>query len=254
MSLIRMQDIAGCRAVLKNIEQVKKCAKKLKESRMRHILKREDDYILSPKSSGYRSYHLVYEYVSDRNTTYNGLRIEIQLRTKLQHSWATAVETIGTFLKSSLKSSEGSDEWLYFFSLVSAIFADKEKSPLSRDIKMEKKELLEKIKQLSKKLEVEEKLNMYRTMLKVTRDSMSKKMKYVLLALDINARKLTLTGFLDKDKANKEYLEHEKKYADNSMIDIVLVSTESIRTLALAYPNYFLDTGYFLEQLKEICE
>ncbi|MCK5617506.1 hypothetical protein KAR91_87390, partial [Candidatus Pacearchaeota archaeon] len=47
MSLVRMQDIAGCRAVLDNIEQVKECAKNLKESRMRHVLRREDDYILN---------------------------------------------------------------------------------------------------------------------------------------------------------------------------------------------------------------
>ena len=253
MSLVRMQDIAGCRAVLDNIEQVKECAKNLKESRMRHVLRREDDYILNPKLSGYRSHHLVYEYVSDRNLTFNGLKIEIQLRTKLQHSWATAVETIGTFLKSSLKSSEGPDEWLYFFSLVSAVFAKKEGSPVAKNIRMEKEESLIEIKQLNKKLEVEEKLNMYRSMLKVTRKSMTKKMKYVLLALDISTRTLTLTGFQDKERATERYLEDEKKYKDNPMVNIVLVSTESVRMLTLAYPNYFLDTEYFLEQLKEIC-
>ncbi len=45
------------------------------------------------------------------------LLIELQLRTRLQHEWATAVETMGTFLQSSLKSSQGPEEWLDFFSL-----------------------------------------------------------------------------------------------------------------------------------------
>ena len=43
--------------------------------------------------SGYRGVHLIYRYNSDRKTEYNTLLIEMQLRSQLQHAWATAVET-----------------------------------------------------------------------------------------------------------------------------------------------------------------
>ena len=51
-----------------------------------------DDYITTPKDSGYRGVHLIYRYYSDKNETFNGLKIEVQIRTALQHAWATAVD------------------------------------------------------------------------------------------------------------------------------------------------------------------
>src|SRR3546814_3079796 len=66
-----------------------------------------DDYIRSPKSSGYRSIHLVLKYKSKKYPEYNNLLLEVQIRTHAQHSWATAVETVGAVLGQALKSSEG---------------------------------------------------------------------------------------------------------------------------------------------------
>ena len=53
--------------------------------------------------------------------------IEVQFRTKLQHTWATAVEMMGIYTKSNLKSSQGNKDILRFFLLVSSIFAMIEK-------------------------------------------------------------------------------------------------------------------------------
>ena len=53
---------------------------------------RSTDYIENPKSSGYRSIHYIYKYSSNIQD-YDGLKIELQIRTRLQHSWAMAVET-----------------------------------------------------------------------------------------------------------------------------------------------------------------
>ena len=115
MKLSQMQDIAGCRAVVQSATEVYELVELYKKSDIKHKLLSVDDYINMPKSSGYRSVHLIYGYYSDRKTTYNGLKVEVQLRTGLQHAWATAVETVGTFLKQALKSSQGHVEWLRFF-------------------------------------------------------------------------------------------------------------------------------------------
>src|SRR5262245_31879637 len=79
MKLSRMQDIGGCRAVVRDVTTVRKLARLYAVSAMKHRLARVDDYIQHPKESGYRGIHCVYIYFSDRKTTYNGLRIEMQL-------------------------------------------------------------------------------------------------------------------------------------------------------------------------------
>jgi len=57
------------------------------------------------------------------------LFVELQLRIKLQHAWATAVETMGTFLGQGLKARQGESHGLRFFDLVSFAFAHIEKAP-----------------------------------------------------------------------------------------------------------------------------
>jgi hypothetical protein len=71
---------------------------------------------MNPQKSGYRGIHLVYRY-NGRKTEYNGLKIEIQIRTVIQHAWATAVETVGMFTQQALKSSQGEQDWLRYFAL-----------------------------------------------------------------------------------------------------------------------------------------
>jgi len=101
MQLSRMQDIGGVRAVVNSIKEVRALQSEYQDTkRFTHKLARENDYILDPKTDGYRGVHLVYKYNNTlaRNglaAQYKGLAIELQIRTKLQHTWATAVETMG---------------------------------------------------------------------------------------------------------------------------------------------------------------
>jgi hypothetical protein len=94
MNMSQMQDIGGCRAVVSNVAHVRALLEVYQKSSLKHKLMRIDHYIDHPQVSGYRGVHLIYRYFSDRKTTYNGLQIEIQLRSQLQHAWATAVETV----------------------------------------------------------------------------------------------------------------------------------------------------------------
>ena len=107
VTLTQMQDIGGCRAVLANSQQVTRIVAEGYEGNndLRHTLVRKDDYISSPRDSGYRGVHLIWKYKSDRNEVYNDLKVEMQLRSSPQHAWATAVETTGTFIQQALKSS-----------------------------------------------------------------------------------------------------------------------------------------------------
>jgi hypothetical protein len=82
---------------------------------------------------------------------YIGRRIEIQIRTRLQHSWATAVEAIGLFRGENLKGNQGSKEWLRFFKLMSAEFAEAEGCTVHPDMQPHSARVPE-IKELDKVL------------------------------------------------------------------------------------------------------
>ncbi|MEA1894581.1 MAG: RelA/SpoT domain-containing protein [Euryarchaeota archaeon] len=110
MKFSRMQDIGGLRVVVATLKRVYELEESYKQSRFKHKLVTERDYIQNPKSSGYRSVHMVYKYHNDSAAAYDGLLLELQIRTRLQHAWATAAETMGTFINYALKSSEGPEE------------------------------------------------------------------------------------------------------------------------------------------------
>ena len=111
MSLKTMQDIGGCRAVFSNEKKLRKTVRELKrhpEFRIPNGGYRAKDYIKTPKADGYRSYHLVGKFTAADGTSKS---IELQLRTQIQHYWATAVEIVDLFTGQALKSNQGDPEW-----------------------------------------------------------------------------------------------------------------------------------------------
>lgn len=90
--------------------------------------------IQKPKNDGYRCLHQVFKYYSENNAEINGLQVEIQIRTNLQHAWATAVETLGLLEKTSFKTGEWTPEYSQFFKLASALFSYYEKQAMMNTI------------------------------------------------------------------------------------------------------------------------
>lgn len=250
-TLTRFQDIGGCRAVVTNLSQVLELRDRYRRSRMKHKLVRERDYIAQPRTSGYRCIHLVYRYVGRAGSAYDGLQIEIQLRTRLQHAWATAVETVGTMLEQSLKSSEGSADWLRFFALVGSAFAFVERTPAVAETPASPGDLAGEIKRLQAKLKVKETLDTYRHALKATEQQRTGESALYLLSLDPAAKQLTVTayGAGEMMAATDAYAEAERDLALRPGAQVVLVGSRSLTALRKAYPNYFLDTELFLSQL-----
>ena len=181
MKLSRMQDVAGCRAIVRSPEAVRELWRAHRGSRMKHKLIREVDYIQWPKASGYRGIHLVYRYRSDKNDTYNGLQVEIQLRSTLQHAWATAVETAGAIRNQALKSSEGNAGWLRFFTLAASWLAIRERSPTVPETPSEPVELRETLMGLARELNVVDTLDDYRTFINYTEKRFPPHCRYFLL-------------------------------------------------------------------------
>lgn len=254
ITLSEMQDIGGCRAVLSSVEEVRKLVDFYhKTSRIKHDLLNTDDYITNPKKSGYRGVHLIYRYFSDKNkTAYNGLKIEMQIRSKYQHAWATAVETVGTFIGEPLKSSIGNSDWLRFFTLMGSVIAMREKTQLVRKTPISRKELISELTKYADQLDVARRLNGYASALKYIKNDVEDAHWY-LLRLDPSKQELMISGFKhDQHKqAEEESAKAEQMVRENPGTDAVLVSVDSLAALEHAYPNYFADTGIFLELVNQ---
>lgn len=255
MDLYRMQDLGGCRVIVDSLDEVYAAISNYKNSRIRHILKREYDYIQEPKDSGYRSYHMVYQFHSDKKETYNkNMLIEIQFRTKLQHTWATALEMMGIYTKSQLKAGIGDKDVLRFFVLVSSVFAKMEYAPIVPNTIDDYNKLIEEIKSIDKNHHILEKLEHLSYVAHyMNKNEMTKrKFSYYLLTMNSNYKEVKIHMYSPKEAelAISAYNEIEK--TGNDYLDTVLVSATSIDSLKIAYPNYFTDISGFIEMMKRI--
>ncbi len=255
MKLWDMQDIGGCRAIVPDLNYVEHVVNTFKSSRIRHSLTHEDDYIQQPRDSGYRSRYLVYRYISDRNEIYNGLKVEVQIRTPIQHAWATTVETVDAFTQQALKSSMGKRDWERFFQLMGTEMALLEDTPPVPGTPTDSRELRQELKACADELQVLTTLARFRMALSVTRyqSAKGKNAAFFLLSLDNTAEHLRVTGYSRREsiEATKAYSNREKEIRNLKGRDTVLVSVDSIRNLQQAYPNYFADTAMFAHILKE---
>ena len=114
MRFSRMWDIAGCRCILQQSDDVFKIKKYLKKDPNIEIVK-ESDYITKPKDDGYRSLHLFVKHKC------SDVVIEIQLRKLVHHNWATLVEISDLLFDSKLKEYGDNKELQRFHYLLSDI-------------------------------------------------------------------------------------------------------------------------------------
>ncbi len=253
MNLSRMEDIGGCRAVVANAKQVYKVYEKLISCRTKNDLYRERDYIANPKESGYRGIHLVYKYNGSKEK-YLGIPVELQIRSKIQHSWATAVEVVGTFTKQALKASKGDTIWLNYFKYASAEFAKLE--GYKPGAMFEDVNTYEKLNELSSKLDVDNRLRAFNVAVEtLTKDEERGAGYYILLLnLDENLIRIRRYNKSQLSEATDFYDTEEEKYKNDNSKDLVMVSAKSLKDLKKAYPNYFSDTVEFSKNISKVHE
>lgn len=258
MQLSRMQDIGGLRAVVKNMDDVNRLKKiYLSDKRVGHKLTRQDNYITKPKLDGYRSIHLIYKYFNNKNHDYDGLLIELQIRTKFQHIWATAVETMGTYLGQKLKSGQGDAKWREFFLISSAAFTYLEKTPkIPQYNKLNKEETYHELIKVEKELNALHIMRNYGLALKVVENKIGKANYYHLIILNSLKGTVAVKSYPKNaiQRASKDYLAIEKRIQNGEQIETVLVSAGDFRELKKAYPNYFFDMQGFIKNIEKIIQ
>ena len=271
MQLNRMQDIGGCRAIIsteKKLRKIVRALKKAPELKGAGKIVRVTDYITSPKDDGYRSIHLVGKFPDNNESQRN---IEIQIRTRIQHYWATAVEIVDLFTGQALKSNQGDPEWKDFFAAVSRQFALMESvhifSQLDYQIQFDKFSNIIRSNEnlmsdcfdtqlLSKSVGAARRLEAFSNSLKIIDDRLSdlQGSGYVLLKIDTVNRSVSSRMYASRDSiaAEKAYIELEKETIDDPRTVVALVSSAAVGGIKAAYPNYFADSTEFLKLLNLI--
>lgn len=268
MQLSRMQDVGGCRAIISTEKKLRKIVRELKktsELKGANGIVRTTDYIASPKDDGYRGVHIVGKFPDGKGASRN---IEIQVRTRIQHYWATAVEIVDLFTGQALKSNQGDPEWKEFFASVSRQFALMESVHIFSQLEYQRQyENYSRIinqsealfsdcsdaQQLAKLVSAARTLEAFSNSLKIIDDRLSELpgSGYVLLKIDTVNRSVSSGMYANKDSvaAEKAYIELEKATIDEPRTVVALVSSAAVGGIKAAYPNYFADSTEFLKLL-----
>ena len=116
--LSQLQDIGGCRIIVENNNVTDELVRFIHKRLVRNkffVIKKETDYRETGRdTTGYRAYHIIIER--------NGYKLEIQIRTRLQHYWAESIERASVIYREHLKEMEGDPAVLKYFKLTSDLF------------------------------------------------------------------------------------------------------------------------------------
>ncbi len=246
MNVTSMHDLGGCRVVLPDVEQVDDLVHRLKSTtRARNAIVKEYDYLREapgPQPTGYRGVHLVYEYRASK-AAYVGHKVEVQIRTELQHMWATAVETLDLFGGTRLKYGEGDSDHSRFFLIASSLMALQEQLPQPEGAPGTARQLRDELHDLDNRLGISRRLTNYAAFVRHS-DSALGRSTSLILELRLVEQALYVSYFETNAEAADKLAEIELRNDDN--IDAVLVTMSKLSQLRTAYPNYFADTTNFV--------
>lgn len=232
----RMWDISGCRCIVDNDRQVYKLEKLLAKN---FNVRKRKDYIQNPKENGYKSLHLYLQSKNDDKV------IEVQLRNRIDHNWATLVEITDLIFDSKLKEY-GNDKKLEKFLFY-----------LSK-----RKEIT-----FSEKLYIAKTLKEYDFFGKLsavfTRNYLEVRKRWLELELFYNHKFFLIETRKDKipkidsfNTFNKAESEYFKRYLKNDKSNIVLthLTKPSYKNISSAYSNYILTVHSVLDDINIILD
>jgi putative GTP pyrophosphokinase len=250
MQLSRMDDVAGCRLIFRNMKDLYTFREIFHEARFYHHLRNDVhkyDYIKKPKLTGYRGVHDVYEYDvnSEAGRSLKGLMVEIQYRTNIQHAWATAVEIIGFITESQPKFQEGDTRYHDAMALTSEILARSFEGLKGPFPEMSDVDLVKSFLSTNDELGL---LNMLQGLNAADTEVTTNRNAILIFS---ESGDLEIQTYRDATEALRALFELEKERPNN---DIVLVRADSSEDVRLAFKNYFSDAQDFIRLVETGCE
>lgn len=237
--LSQMQDLAGCRLIVPHDDDVRRMANEIGAAGV-SIRK---DYLTVPQDSGYRGMHLICRHDA---AGYQGLRVEIQIRSRLQHAWATGVETYDLIARGNLKAGEGKAEERRYFQILSALM-----NPGLED----ERTLREELQAIDRQLNIYHRLRAAENSMFI-QDSDKQICRAGSCLLTVNTEEQTIN--LEVYSAQEEAAAADKYTELESPGQVgriyLLARAASREHLEIAFPNYFSGIREFMAQLKGLLQ
>ncbi len=246
MKLARMDDIAGCRLIFQDIKNLRSFREKFLLARFNHVHKNhidKYDYIKTPKATGYRGIHDVYEYNVRSNVGQHlkGLLVEIQYRTRIQHAWATTVEVIGHITTSQPKFERGDIRYQEAMALASEVLARAHERLMGPSPNISDQEVAEKF------IAIDNEIRLIPTLKGLNKAKASTQEKRNIILVFNKLGELEMYSYRDATEALRRLFEIEKSSPDK---DVVLVRADTSEEVRFAYKNYFSDATDFIKLIE----
>lgn len=253
----RMHDIAGCRIIFETVEDLLIFRNSLHNANFNHKRRGADNeerwnYLVNPKSDGYRGIHEVYEYDvrSEGGKTWNGLNVEIQFRTYAQHAWSTAVEVAGLLTMNKPKFGQGSQELINQFRFASELIARQYEGSVSCLPDLTIQEVKDGFNDCEQKTRI---VGLFRSVNTKVVDIDFKKNNVLVFPYvkmeDENQSVLEVHPYDNVFRAIERYNALEEKMSN--VADVVLVRADSFDNMRVTFRNYFADTTDFVSMIEE---
>ncbi|MBA4308658.1 MAG: hypothetical protein C0429_18170 [Sphingopyxis sp.] len=252
-NLRQLQDLGGCRAVVPDIQQARQLVSDIVD-KSPHKLTRQDHYMDSPRPSGYRSHHIVFAFNPRHKSEegYEGRLIEMQIRSRLQHSWATAVEAVGLYRGENMKADEGNQDWLRLFQLMSHEFAASEGCDYANDQSNSRAQEIVELDAILKATDALDSLSIAVHSLDLIALERNYKPRYCLIKYDQKNRKVDVSYLNSPSNIGGVLENYSDNEGDSDQFSSVVVELDKIDNLKKAYPNYFGDVQLFKSRLAAV--
>ena len=249
MRLSQLQDIGGCRIIVENAkiqdDLFVHIMQKLTKSKTYKIYGKKEknpvDYREKGRDdSGYRAIHIIVET--------DGVKIEVQIRSNMQHYWAESIERTSIIYGQNLKSLQGNLVVIQYFKTLSDIFYEIE---CNREPAISQRNKLDKL--MNESEDIIRNAESYRVLHSSIKESFIKAMesatkkqyrKIYNWLLIFNWKTGEFVNWIKIDQSDsvkiaEQYASNEKRYNECEGFEVVLIGASSVETIRHTHSHYF---------------
>jgi ppGpp synthetase/RelA/SpoT-type nucleotidyltranferase len=241
--LSQLQDIGGSRIIVPKNEDVDRLLKFLQDrvkAKGHFSIERVTDYRDRGRDrTGYRSVHLI--------LTRDGVPIELQIRSRVQHYWAESIERTSVIYGYHLKEEEGDPDVLRYFRCLSDAFYDLEagrEPPPALKIDIDALRLkCETIIEQSPKANVFDSF-VNEGIIKTLTEKEAKGGRGLnnwIIVFDWNSGSFVSWDIVGRSPAEAidAYVRNEKTFPSESGFEVVLIGSSEVATVRQTHSHYF---------------
>ncbi len=251
--LSQLQDIGGCRIIVADNRDVDRIQRFLTERLSKTTEIKITDYREKGRDdTGYRALHLLF--------TRNGLSLELQVRSQIQHYWAESIERTSVVYGHHLKEKEGDPRVINYFKALSDVFYEIESG---RQPAPQSKIEIDKLRVTTEEIIVASDSNkvfdsfVNEDIIKTLTAIESKRTGFNnwIMVFNWNTGSFTTWDIVDRDPelASAKYGDYERQFPAQHGFEVVMIGSSDVATVRETHSHYFGIASYdhVLEKLDQ---